>query len=120
MSDAVTIATNGELLVDAGRMGRTMAIGALGHHLVTIGMTGHTGNILMLEGTGHQQLIGGLVAGGTVSIGRFRAIGHGRRHVRLMTDPAISLCLLRRVRLMAFDTLGNHAMLVGMTEAASE
>ena len=120
MGDAMAIAAIGELLMDTARMGSPVAIGALGHHLVAVGMAGHTGNVFMLAGVGHQQLVGGLVAGGAVGVGRFRPVGHGRRHMRLVADTTVGLGLLRRVGRMTFDTLGNHAMLVGMTEAAGK
>jgi len=120
MGDAVAITAIGELLMDAARMGSTVAIGTFGNHFVPLGMAGHAGNILVLIGAGHQQLIGGLVAGGTVGVGRFRAIGHGRRHMCLMADTAVGLSLLRRMGLMTLDTLGNHTMLVSMTEAAGK
>lgn len=116
----MAITAIGELLMDAARMRRTVTIGTFGHHFVALGMAGHAGNIFMLVGTGHKQLIGGLVAGGAVSVGRFRAISHGSRHMCLMADTTVGLGLLRRMGLMTFDALGNHAMLVGMTETACE
>ena len=120
MGDAVAIAAIGELLMDAARMGSTVAVGTRRHHLVALGVAGHTGNILVFVGAGHQQLIGGLMAGGAVGVGRFGAIGHGRRHVRLMADTAVGLSLLCRVGFMTLHTLGNHTLLVGMTEAAGK
>lgn len=87
-----------KLFMDTGRVRSTVAISTLGYHFVLFGMTGNAGNILMFIGAGHQQLISGLMAGSTMGIGSVLTVSDGRRHVRLVTDAAVGLGLLGRMR----------------------
>src|SRR5512135_2549874 len=118
VGDLVALAADGELCHDAGRMGNTVAVLALGHHLMFFLMAERALECPVLGLAGGKHIVNRPVARGAKLRRRIRRIGNGLRHMRLMACFAIGGGHFRRVRLVALGTLGFLAVDI-MTEGTT-
>ncbi len=110
MGYAVAVAAFGELGKHAGRVRCAVAALALWYHLMLCLVTGYAAQVLVLESTGREKLIGCLMASGTV-LGRcLVAVRHCQRHMGLVALLAVVLSHLFGVWLMALYALRDLSM----------
>ena len=105
MSDIVALTAFRELGHNAGRMRRTMAVLAVGHHFVLRLMAESAFEGLVPCLTGAEKVEGLLVTCAAVFGRDIRSIGHSLRHVRLMAFPAVGGSHFSRVRFVALGAL---------------
>ncbi len=117
MGNAVAVAALGKLGKHAGRVRRAVAALALRNHLVLGLVARHAAQVLMLEGAGREELIGCLMASGTVFGRGLVAVSHCQRHVSLVALLAVCLSHLLGVGLVTLDALRNLSVGI-VTEGA--
>jgi len=97
-----------------------VAISALGYGFVFVGVTGHTGHIVVLGFCGKQHIVNTIVTSRTEKVrGAVRIMEH-QRLVNFVTGCAVGLSHIFRVRFMTLDTLRDDAVLVRVAEVAGE